>query len=104
MQAVVDTEHHLIVAHAVTNIGHDRTQLAPMTELAQEASGRRDLSVLADRGYFSGRQVLACVEAGAIPCLPKPLTSGAKADHRFDKQDFVYLPKQDAYCCPLARC
>lgn len=28
VQAVVDTEHHLIVAHAVTNVGHDRTQLA----------------------------------------------------------------------------
>lgn len=100
VQAAVDTEHHLIVAHAVTNIGHDRIQLAPMTELAQEATGRRELTVLADRGYFSGRQVLACVEAGAIPYVPKPLTSGAKADNRFGKQDFVYLPKQDSYRCP----
>ena len=100
VQAAVDTEHHLIVAHAVTNIGHDRPQLAPMTELAQEATGRRELTVLADRGYFSGRQVLTCVEAGAIPYVPKPLTSGAKADNRFGKQDFVYLPKQDGYRCP----
>ena len=109
VQAAVDTEHHLIVAHAVTNTGHDRTQLAPMTELAQEATGRRELTVLADRGYFSGRQVLGCLDAGAIPYVPKPLTSGAKADNRFGKQDFVYLPKQDAYRCPAgevltARC
>ncbi|TLU70651.1 IS1182 family transposase [Lichenicoccus roseus] len=100
VQAAVDTEHHLIVAHTVINAGHDRTQLAPMTELAQEATGRQELTVLADRGYFSGRQVLACVEAGAIPYVPKPLTSGSKADNRFGKQDFVYLPKQDAYRCP----
>jgi hypothetical protein len=29
--------------------------------------------------------------------LPKPLTSGAKADGRFGKQDFVYLPDEDVY-------
>ncbi len=31
VQAVVDTEHHLIVAHEVTNVGHDRTQVAHMS-------------------------------------------------------------------------
>ncbi|MCR0984056.1 IS1182 family transposase [Roseomonas populi] len=100
VQAAVDTEHHLIVAHEVTNLGHDRTQLAPMTVLAQAATGRTWLSVLADRGYYSGRQVLACEEAGATAYVPKPLTSGAKAESRFGKQDFVYLPRQDAYRCP----
>ena len=29
VQTAVDAEHHLIVAHEVTNVGHDRTQLAP---------------------------------------------------------------------------
>ena len=32
--------------------------------------------------------------------MPKPLTSGAKSDGRFGKQDFVYLPKKDVYRCP----
>lgn len=32
--------------------------------------------------------------------LPKPLTSGAKAEGRFGKQDFVYEPEADAYRCP----
>ena len=32
--------------------------------------------------------------------LPKPMTSGAKADGRFGKQDFVYLPDEDVYRCP----
>ena len=100
VQAAVDTEHHLIVAHEVTNLGHDRTQLAPMAALVKEATGRTRLTVLAGRGYYSGRQVLACTEAGAIPFVPKPLTSGAKAESRFGKQDFVYLPRQDAYRCP----
>ena len=99
VQAAVDTEHHLIVAHEVTNLGHDRPQLAPMASQAQAATGRTRLTVLADRGYLSGRQVLACTEAGVVPFVPKPLTSGAKAECRFGKQDFVYLPRQDAYRC-----
>ena len=30
----------------------------------------------------------------------QPQTSGAKSDGRFGKQDFVYLPEEDAYRCP----
>ncbi len=100
VQAAVDTTHHLIVAHEVTNIGNDRAQLAPMGKQAQEATGRTALTLLADRGYYSGRQVLECTDAGMAPYVPKPFTSGAKADDRFGKQDFVYLPKDDAYRCP----
>ena len=100
VQAAVDTRHHLIVAHEVTNIGHDRTQLVPLSALAQVATGRTRLTVLADRGYYSGQQVLTCEKAGVIAYVPKPLTSGAKAENRFGKQDFVYLPRQDAYRCP----
>lgn len=103
VQAAVDTTHHLIVAHEVTNAGNDRAQLAPMGRQAQQAIGRAQLTVLADRGYFSGRQVLACKEAGMVPCVPKPLTSGAKAENRFGKQDFVYLPQADVYRCPAGQ-
>ena len=100
VQAVVDAEHHLIVAHEVTNQGHDRSQLANMTRQAKAATGSEDLRVLADRGYFSGEEILACEQAGATPYVPKPLTSGAKADGRFGKADFVYLPEEDVYRCP----
>ena len=39
-------------------------------------------------------------EADITVTLPKPMTSGAKADGRFGKQDFVYLPTEDVYRCP----
>lgn len=55
VQTAVDTEHHLIVSHEVTNIGHDRTQLVPMALKAQEATGCEEITALADRGYFNGR-------------------------------------------------
>src|SRR5919204_130044 len=53
-----------------------------------------------DRDYFSSLEILACHEAGITVTLPKPQTSGAKSDGRLGKQDFVYLPEEDAYRCP----
>jgi transposase len=100
VQVAVEAEHHLVVAHEVTNVGNDRGQLANMAGQAKAAMGAGELEALADRGYFDGEQVLACEGLGVTPILPKPLTSGAKAKGRFGKQDFVYLPEQDAYRCP----
>jgi transposase len=96
----VDAKHHLIVAHEVTNVGHDRGQLANMGAQAKAEMGVESLDVLADRGYFSGEEVLACEPLGVTPYVPKPLTSGAKADGRFGKQDFIYRPEDDTYRCP----
>ena len=39
VQAAVDAEHHLIVAHEVVTDGVDRDQLTPMAEQAREATG-----------------------------------------------------------------
>jgi transposase len=100
VQTAVDTKHHLIVAHEVTNVGNDRDQLANMAGQAKAAMGVEALEVLADRGYFSGEEILACGALGVTPILPKPLTSGAKAEGRFGKQDFVYNPIDNTYRCP----
>ena len=100
VQTVVDARNHLIVAHEVTNIGHDRDQLSKMAEQAREGIGHNALTVLADRGYFKGEEILACDQTGIIPYVPKPLTSGAKAEGRFGKQDFVYIVEDDEYRCP----
>lgn len=103
VQAAVDTKNHLIVAHEVTNVGHDRTQLASMAKKAREATKSTDLTVLADRGYFSGQEILACEEEGITPLVPKPLTSNSKAEGRFDKQDFIYISQSDEYQCPAGQ-
>jgi len=100
LQAAVDTGSHIVVAHEVINLSHDRTSLANMSHQAREATGADGLTVLADRGYFSGPEVLACEQAGMVPICPKPLTSGAKADGRWGKQDFAYVPTSDTYRCP----
>ena len=100
VQVAVDTEHHLIVHHEVTNVGSDREQLGRVATETKATLQTDTLEAVADRGYFSGEEILACDQAGITVTLPKPMTSGAKADGRFGKQDFVYLPEQDVYRCP----
>ena len=103
VQTAVDAEHHLIVAHAVTNLGYDRTQLEPMGLKAQAATGCEELTALADRGYFNGDQVLACEGTGVLPCIPKTDTSGAAKRGFFTRQDFNYDAEQDHYTCPAGQ-
>jgi transposase len=100
VQIAVDTEHHLIVTHEVTNSGSDRAQLANMAKQAKAVLKAETIEAVADRGYFSSPEILECHEAGITVTLPKPLTSGAKSEGRFGKQDFVYLPEEDVYRCP----
>jgi transposase len=100
VQSAVEGEHHLIVAHEVVMSGSDKQQLANIAAQAKDAMGVETLDVLADRGYFSGEEILACEALGATLFVRRPLTSGAKANGRFGKQDFVYLPDQDVYRCP----
>jgi len=100
VQSAVDTKHHLIVAHEVTNVGPDRSQLSNMAEQARTALGSETIEVVADRGYFNSAEILACEEAGITVTLPKPQTSGNKAKGRFVKQDFRYVAEEDAYICP----
>src|SRR5215475_5674021 len=103
VQVAVDTEHHLIVAHEVTNSGSDRAQLANMAKRAKAVLQAEELAAVADRGYFNSPEILECAEAGITVTLPKPMTSGAKADGRFGKQDFVYVPERDVYRCPAGQ-
>ena len=103
VQTAVDTKHHLIVAHEVTHVGHDRDPLACMAEQAKSAIGTTELNVVADRGYFSSLQILKCHESGITAFVPKPMTSSAKADGRFNKTDFIYDAKADEYQCPAGQ-
>jgi transposase len=100
VQVAVETEHHLIVTHEVTNTGSDRAQLANIAKQAKAVLQTDKLEAVADRGYFNSPEILACHEAGITVTLPKPLTSGAKSDGRFGKQDFVYIAEEDIYRCP----
>ena len=100
VQVAVDTKHHLIIAHEVTNVSSDRAQLARMAKQTKLTLEATSLDVIADRGYFSGDEILECDKAGITVTLPKPMTSNAKAEGRFGKQDFRYVADEDVYICP----
>jgi transposase len=100
VQVAVETKHHLIVTHEVTNVGSDRAQLAHVATEAKATLRTDTLEAVADRGYFSGEEILACDQAGIAVTLPKPMTSRAKARGRFGKQDFRYVAQEDVYICP----
>ena len=100
VQTAVDIEHHLIVAHEVTNVGNDTAHLANTAKAAKAALDVEELEAVADRGYFDGEEIKACDEAGITVTLPKRMTSGAKSEGRFGKQDFIYLADENVYRCP----
>ena len=100
VQVAVDTEHHLIIVHEVTNSGTYRAQLANMGTQAKAVLGVDKLEAVADRGYYSGEEIKACGDAGIEVTLPKPNTTGMEAKGKFGKHDFAYLAERDVYRCP----
>jgi transposase len=100
VQSAVDSKHHLIIAHEVTNVGSDRSQLANVARQAKETLQAETLDVVADRGYYNGDEIRACEQAGIDTYLPKPKTSPNKAKGLFDRSAFTYVDKDDEYECP----
>jgi Transposase DDE domain len=86
------------VTHEATNVGSDRAQLANTAQAGKTALHVDELEAVADRGDFNREEILACEQAGIT--LPKPMTSGAKSEGRFGRQDFVYLADENVYRCP----
>lgn len=103
VQVAVDAEHHLIVAHEVTNIGSDRAHLASMGQRALDATGCEEVTVLADRGYYNGDEVLACEGTGILPLIPKTQTSANAKRGLFTVADFIYDAENDRYTCPSGK-
>ncbi|MBU2180792.1 MAG: IS1182 family transposase [Gammaproteobacteria bacterium] len=99
VQTAVDTKNHLIVAHEVTNTT-DRGQLHSVTKLAQEALAKEDITVLADKGYYSRSDIKAVLDTGAVALVPKGDTSGADRKGLFNLSLFKYDQEKDVYICP----
>lgn len=68
-QAVTDTESMLILAVHVTQAANDKEQVIPMIEKLQANPEGLKPCLLADTGYFSEKNVGACVNAGITPLI-----------------------------------
>jgi Transposase DDE domain/Transposase domain (DUF772) len=100
VQCAVEVEHHLIVAHKVTNAVNDRSQLLSMAKQAQAALGAETMKAFADRGYYKAEEVLACEGTGILPYVPKTQTSNNPNRGLFSGDHFIYDAKTDSYTCP----
>jgi transposase len=100
LQTAVDVENHLIVTHEVTNVGHDRHQLANISKQVKAVLGVDTLRVAADRGYYKSEELKACEDDNIITYVPKNYTSGNRAQGLYDKASFIYIPEDDEYECP----
>jgi transposase len=100
VQTAVDTTHHLIVAHEVTNAPVDRQLLHKMAKQAKAALGVEPLEVVADQGYYRGEELLACERSNIVPYIAKVDTAGKRAKGEFPRSAFRYIPQVDEYACP----
>ena len=100
VQNAVDVKHHLITAHKVTNSGTDRGQLCETGKLAQVALGKKNITVIADKGYFGGQDIKDTQDAGMKPLVPKGDTSGSEKKGIFNRSEFIYDTSKDVYTCP----
>jgi transposase len=100
VQTAVDTNHHLIVAHEVTNAPVDRQLLHKMAVQAKAALDVDALEVVADQGYYSGEELLACERTNIVPYIAKVDTAAKRAKGEFPRSAFRYVPEDDEYECP----
>ena len=103
VQTAVDSKHHLIAAHEVTNAPSDRGQLSSMAGKARSALNAKTLTVIADPGYYSGKEIVDCYDVGIAALVPKVDTSGSKSKGRYSKADFCYDAEQNEYICPAGQ-
>lgn len=99
IQAAVDTKHHMIVSHDVTNT-LDLGQLSVMGKKAQQAIGRNKVKVYADKGYYSSNDIKELKDTGATPLVPKGDKSGSAKKGIFNRSQFRYNRDLDVYTCP----
>ncbi len=99
VQSAVDTKYHLIIAHEVTNTP-DRNQLCQMGKQAQSVLKHKAITVIADKGYYSGQDIKNTQDAGMTALVPKGDTSGSEKKQIFNRSQFQYNKSKDAYICP----
>ena len=99
IQAVSDNKHNLVVDFDTINTT-DQGQLCPMSMKAMEALQVEEITVLADKGYHSGKDLHNCKEAHITTIVANPERNNKNADPAYQTSEFVYDKEQDNYTCP----
>lgn len=103
VQTVVDEKHKLIVANDVTNEGHDSHQLSIMAKRGKETLKVGRLKVLADKGYYDGKEIKECEDNGLEVYVPETKSKSGENSRnkgKYPLEDFKYDLSKDIYICP----
>ncbi len=101
IQAASDAKHKMLIA-ADTGDVNDTKALSPMIELCQKNLNQQGepIDVIADKGYHSGREILAAEELNATTYLSPKESSSMKKNPAFAMESFEYNKTDDTYTCP----
>lgn len=99
VQAVSDNKHSLIVEFDTINTS-DQGQLCPMVTKAMEVLGVKEITVLADKGYHTGKDLYDCKEALITTVTAYPDKDNKNIDPAYRKSAFAYDKEHDIYTCP----
>jgi transposase len=111
VQTAVDSKHKLIAEFEVTNEANDLNQLSPMALSAKEILDAQTLSVTADCGYDSARDIAEALQediqvhvAGTDYDICIPAAEGEENEitsHRNGKS--VYIKERNIAVCPMGK-
>ncbi len=99
VQTAVEAKNHFVVAVDVTSEAVDYAQLYNIASQAKTELGAKELTVIADKGYYSGEQFAKCMGEGIHPIAPHPDKGGGQA-RGYTKGYFQYDKGSDSYRCP----
>jgi len=102
VQIAVDNKNNFIVGNQVSRKGNDKKLLYKMGILAKKRLRVNTLILLADKGYFSRKNIKKCEEEGIKPYIPKENPNSSSSEY-YSKNDFEYDENKDVFICPAGK-
>lgn len=103
VQTAIDQKYKLVVDSKVINNPADQGQLSNMAKQAKGILDVEEIKVLADKGYYSTKDLIEC-EANQIETyVPKQRFTGNIANSEYQADKFEYDPEKDSYTCPAGQ-
>jgi hypothetical protein len=100
VQSVVDSKHKLIVDIDVSNKPVDFGELNNMSEKAKEIMKVKQITTVADKGYYDGADIAKCEENGTVCIVAKPKESHQPDDENYFRNRFQFDKEKNVFICP----
>lgn len=100
VQVAVDEKNHIVVAVDTTSQPIDKEQLYNMASQAKENMQVDELTVVADRGYYSAKQFELCENDNIKPIVTEANQRHHAASPEYEKDKFIYDEGNNCYVCP----